>query len=54
MIILQANEAGDKSSAELKKELEKTKNELDVAKSGIRWFFLDFLFVQMDKVQTKR
>ena len=32
--MFQANEAGDKSSAELKKELEKTRNDLEVSQSG--------------------
>ena len=34
--MFQANEAGDKSSAELKKELEKKKNDLEVLQSGIQ------------------
>lgn len=35
-LVLQANEAGDKGSAVLKKELEMTKSELEAAKSGAR------------------
>ena len=45
--MFQANEAGDKSSAELKKELEKTKNELEVSQSGTHLLlcaFHDYLF----------